>query len=209
MDNEFNNNMSLSLNSQDNKAPKWWTGLLIFIKEIIANPSAIGAACPSTKQLARNMALQVPLNHQEFIIELGGGTGAVTAALLEHGIRSEKIIVIERSVALSAHLKSRFPHLRIIQGDASQLTSLLGNDRHHVDTVVSSLPLKSLPDEIVKAIIQETADVLKPGGLFIYYTYDVRHNVAPVFPKFTQIFSKRVWLNIPPARILVYRRDED
>ena len=82
--------------TEKNEKHKWWrTGFFIFLKEMIANPAAIGAACPSTKQLARHLAGQVPLHYPGLIVELGGGTGAVTAALLEHAIPSENIIVIE------------------------------------------------------------------------------------------------------------------
>ena len=60
--------------------------LALFTREIWANPRAMGAACPSAPSLASHMASHVPLDRDGLVVELGGGTGAVTAALLKHGV---------------------------------------------------------------------------------------------------------------------------
>jgi phosphatidylethanolamine/phosphatidyl-N-methylethanolamine N-methyltransferase len=54
--------------------------LVLFTREIWANPRAMGAACPSTPSLASRMAARVPLDQEGLVVELGGGTGAVTTA---------------------------------------------------------------------------------------------------------------------------------
>mgnify|MGYP000943509563 FL=1 len=115
--------------------------LALFTREIWANPRAMGAACPSTPSLASGMASWVPLDQEGWVVELGGGTGAVTTALLKHGVPPWKLVVVERSPTLASHLRQRFPQLRVIQGDAAQLTQLLGHDRTHgISSIVSSLP---------------------------------------------------------------------
>ena len=57
--------------------------LALFTREIWANPRAMGAACPSAPLLAGSMAARVPRDCDGLVIELGGGTGAVTTALLK------------------------------------------------------------------------------------------------------------------------------
>jgi phospholipid N-methyltransferase len=72
----------------------------VFARESIGRPAAIGAVCPSSRQLAQRIARQVPRG-DGVVIELGGGTGAVTQGLLDNGVRPERRIVVERSRHLS------------------------------------------------------------------------------------------------------------
>jgi phosphatidylethanolamine/phosphatidyl-N-methylethanolamine N-methyltransferase len=179
----------------------------LFTREIWANPRAMGAACPSAPALASRMAAWVPLDRQGLVVELGGGTGPVTAALLKCGIPACKLVVIERSPTLAHHLRQRFPQLRIIQGDAAHLEHLLGRDRScDVGSIVSSLPLRSLRPEVTRAIGGQFEALLGPGGLLIQYTYDLRGTPPSLLPCFRRVSGRTVWGNVPPARIEVFER---
>ncbi|RMD71061.1 MAG: methyltransferase domain-containing protein, partial [Gammaproteobacteria bacterium] len=112
----------------------------LFLREMFANPRAVGAAWPSSRHLARAMARGLPRNLQGQVVELGAGTGAVTAALLGR-IEGSRLTVVERSPALVHHLQRRYPRLQVIQGDAAELADILG--RRSVEVVVSSLPLRA------------------------------------------------------------------
>ena len=179
--------------------------LVMFGREILANPRAMGAICPSSPALAAHMAAQVPLNQQGPVVELGGGTGTVTAALLKRGVRAQELVVIERSAKLATHLCRRFPSLRVIQGDAAQLGDLLGSDAGRVRTVVSSLPLRSLPPETVRAIAGQLEAVLAPGARFIQFTYKHRALCSMLSERFTTVYSRIIWGNLPPARLDVFQ----
>jgi len=182
--------------------------LALFTREIWANPRAMGAACPSAPLLASRMASHVPLDRDGLVLELGGGTGAVTAALLKHGLPPWKLVVIERSPTLAHHLRQRFPQLRIIQGDAAQLTALLDDDRSRgVGSIVSSLPLRSLHPTTTRAIAEQFETLLPPGGLLIQYTYDLRGVPLRLLPHFRRRSSRIVWGNLPPARVEVFERE--
>lgn len=180
------------------------SGLSLFIREIATNPSAMGAAWPSFKRLARKIAAQVP-HTPGFVVELGAGTGVVTSALLEHGIANNRLIVIERAAALANHLQHRFPQLRIIQGDASELTALLNTDNYPVHTIVSGLPLRSLPVATVQAIGNQIDKVLEPGGLYIQFTYSLLRTPLPPSPRLCWVHSEYSLWNPPPARVDVFR----
>ena len=182
--------------------------LALFTREIWANPRAMGAACPSAPALASCMASRVPLDRDGLVVELGGGTGAVTAALLKHGLPPWKLVVIERSSTLVNHLRRRFPQLRIIQGDAAQLAQLLGHDRSRgVGGIVSSLPLRSLPPAVTRAIGHQFETLLDAGGLLVQYTYDLRGTQSGLLPHFRRRSSKIIWSNLPPARVEVFERE--
>ncbi len=182
--------------------------LALFTREIWANPRAMGAACPSAPSLASHMAAHVPLDRDGLVIELGGGTGAVTAALLKHGIPPWKLVVIERSPTLAHHLRQRFPQLRVVQGDAAQLAQLLDHDRPRgVSSIVSSLPLRSLHPTTTRAIAQQLETLLQPGSLLVQYTYDLRGVPPRLLPHFRRRSTRIVWGNLPPARVEVFERE--
>ena len=180
--------------------------LALFTREIWANPRAMGAACPSAPALASSMAVRVPLERDGLVVELGGGTGAVTAALLERGVPAWKLVVVERSPKLAHHLRQRFKHLRVIQGDAAQLGHLLGHPQPRLNTIVSSLPLRSLHPAITRAVAHQFETLLEPSDLLVQFTYDLRGTPARLLPGFRRLSSKIVWSNLPPARVEVFER---
>jgi phospholipid N-methyltransferase len=180
--------------------------LALFTREIWANPRAMGAACPSAPALASSMAVRVPLERDGLVVELGGGTGAVTAALLERGVPAWKLVVVERSPKLAHHLRQRFGHLRVIQGDAAQLGPLLGHPRPRLSSIVSSLPLRSLHPATTRAVAQQFETLLETGDLLVQFTYDLRGTPARLLPGFRRLSSKIVWSNLPPARVEVFER---
>lgn len=180
------------------------SGLTLFLREIATNPRTMGAAWPSSDHLTKSVALQVPLSTGQ-VIELGGGTGVVTAALLERGIPSKQLLVVERAPALAQHLKKRFPNLTILEGDARNLEHLLSANHHPINTVVSSLPLRSLPARVVSEIGVQLEKVLSNNALYIQFTYTFYRKPSPPSPHLRWIYSKYIWRNFPPARIDVFR----
>src|SRR5260370_21870894 len=96
-----------------------------FFSRWLKAPHRIGAVAPSSRYLARAMATQVDLRRAEPVVELGGGTGSVTRALLEACLPAYRLVVVESDERLYKMLRPRFPQLRIIRGDALQLVELL------------------------------------------------------------------------------------
>ena len=146
----------------------------IFFTRWLKAPHRIGAVAPSSRFLARAMATQVDLRRAGPVIELGGGTGSVTKALLEAGLPVDRLIVIERDVRLYKMLRRRFPQLRIVLGDARHLVELLrplGIDA--VSAVVSSLPLVSMSKTMRRQIINPICCLLGEAGRLIKYTYSL------------------------------------
>lgn len=178
-----------------------------FAREMLAGPRAIGAVCPSSPQLARAMAGELDTIHDGLVLELGAGTGSITHALLQQGIAPGRLVAVERSAALVAHLRKRFPAIRVIEGDAAQLRKLLGDDADRVQAVVSGLPFRSLPRPVVQQISQQIRYLLPENGFFVQFTYDLR---APsVCCKDKALRNERtriIWNNLPPARVDTFVR---
>jgi phospholipid N-methyltransferase len=177
----------------------------LFTRAIIANPRAVGAACPSSSKLARAIAEQVKLPCEGLIVELGGGTGAVTAALLRRGVSPAQLVVVEKDRLMARHLKNRFKEVAVIQGNAVKFCQLCNRYGRHVSTVVSSLPLLSLPSGTVDAFGKEVQLMLKDEGLLIQYTYRINKGSSPLSDYMERVASKAVWGNFPPARVEIFR----
>lgn len=178
-----------------------------FLRSWFENPLQIGALLPSGSALAETMARAVDPARLGPIVELGPGTGVVTRALLKRGIEPSRIILVEFDPNFCALLGARFPGVRVVQGDAYRLKATL---RGRLDAppaaVVSSLPLLNKPEPVRAALTTEAFDLMAPDGVFVQFTYGPK---SPV-PRATGLAaegSRRIWLNFPPARVWVYRRN--
>lgn len=181
----------------------------IFLREWIANPRRTGAVAPSSPLLGVAMARWLPHNRKSHVLELGPGTGAITDALLNHGMCEDRLVAIEKNPNLAKLLCKRFPRAQIITGDAWQLDTLLAELSQpikSVEAVISSLPLLNFPREQADALAQKIRTILEPRGRWVQYSYQIVKNRSRGGADFRLLASKIVWLNIPPARVSVYQK---
>ena len=182
-----------------------------FLAAWMRSPLKVGAMVPSSRALTHAMAQQVDMDAPGVVIELGGGTGVVTHALLHAGVPRGRLAVIERDPKLHALLCGHYPDLNVICGDAMELQALL--QEHgigQVASLVSSLPLMSMPKEARQGIEEEMLLLArKHNAQIIQFTY------APVSPISVQMLHKHqmvgrrvkfVMANLPPAHVWVYRK---
>lgn len=177
-----------------------------FLKSWFDKPLITGAVSPSGKALARTMARYVDPDVPGPVIELGPGTGPVTEALIAHGIAEERLILVEFNKDFCRLLRRRFPGARVIEGDAYALAQTAGLIEEPAAAVVSSLPLFTRPEEQRLALLRAGFVAMHPGAPFIQFTYAT---VSPMPLKnrdFGARVSPRVWLNLPPACVWVYRK---
>ena len=179
-----------------------------FIRTWIEKPLSLGAVTPSSRALARTMASYIDPDRPGPIIELGPGTGPVTEALLSQGLEPSRLVLVEFDPTFCRLLRTRFPGAMVVQGDAYSLHRLLnGFLQQPAAGVVSGLPLFTKPLRMRLPLLFEAFALMSPGAPFVQFTY----NAVPPIPKrldrVTAEASERIWLNIPPARVWVYRRD--
>ena len=180
-----------------------------FFRSWLDNPGIAGAVSPSGRFLARMMARYVDPRKAGPVVELGPGTGAITEALLERGIAPGRLFLVEFDPGFCKLLKRRFPGVHVIKGDAYQLSQALrGRLRRPPAAIVSSLPLLLKPETQRLALLADAFDCMTPDGCFVQFTYG---RVSPV-PRdkalaldFHVEASPPVWLNLPPARVWIYR----
>ncbi|MDR2155143.1 MAG: hypothetical protein LBE78_08995 [Burkholderiaceae bacterium] len=182
----------------------------LFLRELVTQPGSVGAICASSPRLAARMASHVDPAATGLVVELGGGTGVITSALLARGVAPERLVVIEQSDALAALLARRFPQVTVIHGDAAELArwhvqGLLppGADGAAlaINFIVSGLPLLSIPLPVRQRILHAGAQALAPGGRLLQFTYALRGPSPWQSAGLARLHSERVIANLPPARV--------
>lgn len=178
-----------------------------FLRSWIEKPLHMGAVMPSSKVLARTMAQFVDPQADGPIIELGPGTGAITNALIQRGIDPARLVLVEYSPSFCALLRDRYPTATVVQGDAYSLRdSLWQTLKTPASAIVSGLPLVTKPMRQRIKLLREAMTLANPGAPFIQFTYSVAPPIPKSLPGVSTQASERIWLNIPPARVWVYRK---
>ena len=188
-------------------------GTALFLKRWLRRPFAVGAVVPSGRLLAEAMARTTfaeMKGRAGHVIELGAGTGEVTKALLAAGIPADRLALVERDPELAAFLRRHFAGPKIVEGDAARLPKILAEQGiGAVSAVVSSLPLLSLPADVVRGIVEGGFDALPRGGALVQFTYGpaqpVPRSLSPAL-RLVGTRGPRIWRNMPPAVVWTFRR---
>jgi phosphatidylethanolamine/phosphatidyl-N-methylethanolamine N-methyltransferase len=179
-----------------------------FLRSWIEKPLHMGAVMPSGRVLARTMAQYVDINSSGPVVELGPGTGAITNALIEHGVDQKRLVLVEYNPGFCALLRDRYPLAKVVQGDAYALRDSLWDVlTAPAAAVVSGLPLVTKPMLTRLKLIRDAFLALAPGAPFVQFTYSVAPPIPKSLPGVSTEASERIWMNLPPARVWVYRKD--
>jgi phosphatidylethanolamine/phosphatidyl-N-methylethanolamine N-methyltransferase len=177
-----------------------------FIRTWLENPLSTGAVMPSSKALARTMANYVDPDSTGPVIELGPGTGPVTEALVKRGVDPKRLVLVEFDADFARLLRSRYPAATVVQGDAYRLRRLLSETvREPAAAVVSGLPLVTKPLRTRLRLMSDALSLLAPGAPFIQFTYAPVPPIPKGLSGIQAEASETIWLNLPPARVWVYR----
>jgi phospholipid N-methyltransferase len=187
------------------KGPDWWLMMKAFFKQ----GKRIASITPSSRFMARKTLDGIDWEKTRHVVELGAGTGPITAELVKRAGPHTKLVVIELDPTLCGRLQARFrdvPNLEVILGDATKFGELLlERGIPQVDHVLSGLPLPSFPAPLRDAILETSARTLTPEGTFrqltvmpmIYYKLYRRY--------FEDVRFRFVPFNLPPGGVYVCR----
>lgn len=197
--------MTVDLRHRQRPAP------LPFVRGWLRDPVGVGLPFPSSPSTARRLA-EAALHASiadGLVLELGAGTGAVTAALIDAGCPVRRIVAVEHDAELCRSLERRFPGLAVLEGDALELGALLEAAKlSSLAVVICGLPMRAIPSEAATRCYGDAFDAMPPGGAIIQYTYGLRPPVDPqaATPPFEATFVGREWRNFPPMGIWRYSR---
>ena len=181
----------------------------LFFQQWLRAPLRTASIVPSGIQLAQMVARAARIARDTRILELGGGTGALTAGLLASGASPARLDVVENNPVFVDALRRRFPDVRIIATDATVMSSALKQNVGQYGAVISGLPLLAMNPRVQKAILSEVFALLAPGGMLVQFTYSPFSPIAPGLAKQLKLRATRVALslrNLPPAWIFRIER---
>jgi phosphatidylethanolamine/phosphatidyl-N-methylethanolamine N-methyltransferase len=182
-------------------APDW----LLFMNKFLRHGTAIASLAPSSRWLARAMVRDLDFGPASRVVELGAGTGAVTAELLKRAGDCRPVI-IERDPDFCRRLRQRFPEADIVEADALDLERLLDERGiEQIDYLLSGLPLPSFPADVRDRLMSAIRRRLKPGGSFRQLTLMPWVYARLYRSYFADVAFHLVPLNLPPGGVYICR----
>jgi phosphatidylethanolamine/phosphatidyl-N-methylethanolamine N-methyltransferase len=180
-----------------------------FVGAMVSSPRRTGAVAPTARETADLMAAHIDLASGLPVLELGPGTGAVTRAIIGRGVPPARLWAVEFSPRFCRHLRSAWPAMHVIEGDAFDLDAALGPDGpDRFDCVISGLPLLNFEPAMRVRLMKGALARLAPGRPFVQFSYGVRPPIAAPDASIRVECSRWVLRNLPPARVWTYVRKD-
>jgi phosphatidylethanolamine/phosphatidyl-N-methylethanolamine N-methyltransferase len=179
----------------------------LYFRRFLKHPARLASLTPSSQALGRVVAQQVRRGHDEYVVELGCGTGAITRGLLASGVPPEKLIAVDLDTELLAVLREEFPDITALECDAAQLTQHLPPDVvGKVGTVICGIPVSLLPRAQQRALRDEMFALMPPGRRFLAYTHRLTSPLPEDGLDLKGERLARTLRNLPPASVWGYAR---
>lgn len=180
---------------------------------------SIGTVHPSSVFLARALVPVIQKNDPpRVIVEFGAGTGSITQELLKHMRSHDRLICVEANKKLADICEkniARHAHkgnTHIVHAKAQNTKAALHTyGIVAADDIVCTLPFRLLPKRETKEILKEVQRIVKPGGHFIFIRYIIapaNKDIIEGLYDFTVVRKKLVMRNIPPAEVVVMRKNQ-
>jgi phospholipid N-methyltransferase len=203
---------------------RFWDECGDFLRESRRHFRNTGSLLPSSRFLAKALVTELrKFRGPARILEVGPGTGSVTAEILRLLRPGDRLDAVEINPQFIDVLSQRFDRewlfwscrdqVRLIQSAVEDLPG-----RGVYDVIISGLPLNNFPVAQVREIFRVYNRLLKAGGTLSYYEYVfIRHLKTPFvnrrerrrlagvvhvvgsYIRAYQVRRQRVLMNVPPA----------
>jgi 23S rRNA (adenine-N6)-dimethyltransferase len=144
-----------------------------------------------SSRLAADLVSAAEVVADDLIVEIGGGTGVLTQALVRAGA---VVIAIERDPALAAGLRRRFPEVEVVVGDAA--TQSWPNEPF---AVVANLPF-ARSGAILAHLLRDPRSPLRQADVIVQWEFAAKH--AAVWPATLRSTYWGAWYDISIIRRL-------
>lgn len=208
MQNKYKRSRAIALPGSEFRARA--TEYLDFIAAWVSKPRQTASVVPSSRYLARLMVADIDPRGGR-VLELGGGTGVFTRAILETGLAPDALEVVEINPAFARSLRRQFPTISVLESYAQTVSHVAAGAPGDYQTVVSGLPLLAMDRVMHADILSESFRMLRPGGAFVQFTYSLRSPVSRDILDALDLDVERVGQtvrNFPPATVFRFFRKE-
>lgn len=200
----------------------------VFLRQFFQRYHTTGSVLPSSRSLAKALCRFVgkPLEAggaPREILEVGPGTGAVTAQLVARMQPADRLTLVELNDDFVQHLRERFENEPAFQRVADRTNIIHGRledvpGEQSYDLIISGLPLNNFAVGEVETILSIFERLLKPTGVLSFFEYIAIRRVKAVVTSSAgrarlrgigQALSRTldgreirrdwVWPNVPPA----------
>ena len=187
-------------------------GDIAFFLQALRSQTRIGAIAPTSPSVARRIAGLIPPGPGRIVVELGAGTGAISAAIGPRLGAGSRHIAVEREPELLDALRHKAPWAEQVVGDAQDLSARLKDlGVSQADVVLSSLPWANFDPDLQRRILDQVIESLAPDGLFAAIAYRPTRTTqrsrafrSALRTSFDEVsISSTLWANLPPARLYV------
>lgn len=177
-----------------------------FFKGWQRDKKGVGALLPTSSVTARRMASVIDVSSGLPVLELGAGTGVITKAILERGVKPADLVSIEYASHFYDLLRKKFPDVDVRNGDVFELDTVLADRRDQMfDCVISAVPMLSFPLQRRIALMKDLLARVPPGRPVIQITHGPM-SPLPAMPDAYEIAHYDfVVRNLPPAQLWLYR----
>ncbi len=128
---------------------------MLFVRKFLRHGTRVASFSPSSASLAAAMCRHVRSDRPQTIVELGAGTGAVTATACRKMHPGSRLIALEIDPDFCAILQQRFPAATVVCANIAYLDATLELlNIQNIDVVLSGLPTPSLPRPLVTSMLK-------------------------------------------------------
>lgn len=178
-----------------------------FFQAFLRSPRVVASVIPSSSLAVRRVVRTAEPEAAKVVVELGGGTGCMTRALLQAMAPEGRLLVFERMADFIPALdRIADERLQVVHGCASSIRAELATRGYPAaDLVISGIPFSTLPEILAGEIAAEIHAALRPGGCFIAYQFNDRV-VDYTRPLMGAPDVEFVLYNVPPVRLFTWRK---
>ena len=177
----------------------------LFLSKFFRHGVRIASIWPSSPALAKATIERINWAEAKVIVELGAGTGPITAAVIRRLCPQTRFITIERDADFARILRQRFeglPNVEVVHADVRDLDSILKTRGiTSVDYFVSGLPTPSLPPGVRRRMLVTVRKYLAEQGVYSNIT-----EIPLIYWKyykaiFGEVDFQLVIANMPPGGV--------
>ena len=146
-----------------------------FFVESLKHWPTIGAFAPCSSAVAEKVTRPVDFSHARLVVELGGGTGAITKEILMR-MRSDSELITFEILSPFAEALRRIPdsRLTVVNDGAENLgVYLASRGLEKADAIISTLPIGTMNRTLRAKVLDEVMHALHQDARYIQVQYSL------------------------------------